>query len=1028
MAPSLRIRRISAKLLLAVVAAVVVPFVGFAIFVDEQMAQRLSKEVVLHSLKGLAADLAGRVDADLDERNLDIQLWTAVLSTRKALGEQVAERVLRPAEDVGLRPRSVVAWRAGERAAPGEEARFEAVDFFDQCVALKRVYDLVLLIDVDGRLAACNSRWPSGEGLAEEVLAELRARDYRTYEWFERCAAGQPTNVGRQITDLVPLANEEPGIHPENYHLGFGGPVRTREGEVVGVLYALVNWSHVQGLVEDPLVVNVFQGLVGPEAQPSAYAWIWDNDADTIIAHPRAVLYDQKVSGPRVNLPELVAAAQSADWGLYPEYTFRGERKNAAFKRTSGRELGGFGWVVGVGIDNSDIFMAVDELRALLKRATLLVVLVALLWTMVIARRATQPIVALQAMTRRVAAGDLDARIPVTSDDELGDLARDFNRMTADLKANREQLVRAEKDAAWREMAQQVAHDIKNPLTPIKLSAGLLRRAKDERSPRFDEIFDSTIDTIGRQVEHLREIASDFQALTGAGRGQPSLFALEELVAEVLELERAWAEALGVVVRFEVADSARPGLVRVDRGLLRRVLVNVVSNAFQAMPEGGELAIAQMRAGGQVVLELTDTGLGLSEEARAHLFEPYFTTKSQGTGLGLAIARRVLGEMGGGDRPGVRRRRPAGRGHALPDRAARRGERVKAAVFATGATGFLGEHLVRALVASGRRVHALVRSTSSRAALAEFGERELVWHAGDVTDAAGVARALAEARAAEPELDLVHAAACISYAHAERERVRRVNVEGTWNVLGAARSVGVRRAVHVSSLVAVGPAPPGAVLDEDAPYDPRGLDVAYMTTKRAAEELALGMTGELYVCAVLPAAIFGPSRAPANTSRFLCELALGRLGPFAPPGALSVVDVRDVAAGVLLALERGQAGRRYLLSAAWYEARELFALAARCLGGARAPRWRAAPPVWAALAGLAGLFERARPELAFTRQSLAMLGARFAVSSARAERELGFAPRAFEQTLADTIAFLRAEGRLPPGGGAPAGGAGPRRD
>jgi len=635
-------------LLLAVVAAVVVPFVGFAVFVDTQMAQRLSKQVVLQSLKGLAADLADRIDRDLEEWDRDVELWSRDATVRRALLEVELERVLEPHERLSVA--RIVGARDRGRIPSESDAwsdRWAAIRYLDERIRLKRVYDAVLIIDPNGRLAAVNSHWPDGDPLDPAVLTDLYARDFSRYFWFRECAGGRRVNIGRAVADFLPLANDAPGVHPENYDLGFGSPILEPDtGAVVGVLYALVNWRHVQDRVRESILVQVFQGFVGPELQPSAYAWIWDNDADTIIAHPRTELYDQKVSGPAVGLPQLVEAARRENWGLYPEYEFLDVRKNAAFKRTKQTDDFGFGWVVGVGIDNDDIFMAVDEVRSLLLKATLLVVLVAVLWTMVIARRATSPILALKAHTQRVAAGDLDARIDVTTDDELGDLETAFNQMTADLKANRERLVRVEKDAAWREMARQVAHDIKNPLTPIQLWADLLKRAKDEDSPEFDRIFDQTIETISRQVRQLREIATDFHTLTGAVEKRPETFRLAELVEEVVALNAPWATELGVDVELDL-DAAREACVRADRALLRRVLINVLSNAFQAMPDGGRLSVREAIRDSFVTLELEDTGIGIPDDVREHLFEPYFTTKSHGTGLGLAIAHRVVDELGG---------------------------------------------------------------------------------------------------------------------------------------------------------------------------------------------------------------------------------------------------------------------------------------------------------------------------------------------------------------------------------------------
>jgi nitrogen fixation/metabolism regulation signal transduction histidine kinase len=235
----------------------------------------------------------------------------------------------------------------------------------------------------------------------------------------------------------------------------------------------------------------------------------------------------------------------------------------------------------------------------------------------------------------------------VRSRDELGDLAQSFNHMTVELAESRSRLVKAEKDAAWREMARQVAHEIKNPLTPISLSVDLLKRARDEKSPQFDSIFDRTVDLVQRQVDGMRQIASDFSAFAGAHKPDPEVVDAAAVFQEVLDLNSAWAAETGIEVERELESA----LVFVDRGELRRVLINLVSNALEAMSRGGELTASVKRVagstGGQVEIQVRDTGVGISTEVRQRLFEPYFTTRTGGTGLGLAIARRLVDLMAG---------------------------------------------------------------------------------------------------------------------------------------------------------------------------------------------------------------------------------------------------------------------------------------------------------------------------------------------------------------------------------------------
>ena len=205
--------------------------------------------------------------------------------------------------------------------------------------------------------------------------------------------------------------------------------------------------------------------------------------------------------------------------------------------------------------------------------------------TFVVARRTTQPVQDLEAFTRRVASGDLDAQVPVHGHDELSDLARSFNRMTLRLKENSEQLVKAEKDAAWREMARQVAHEIKNPLTPIQLWASLLKRAHDDQSPEFENILEKTIDVVQKQVRTMRDIAKDFYRFAGEHR-DPMPVPVDEVLAEVLTLNSAWASEEGVEMTRtgeDVGDSGDGLTVLADPDELRRALVNLLSNAMEAL-------------------------------------------------------------------------------------------------------------------------------------------------------------------------------------------------------------------------------------------------------------------------------------------------------------------------------------------------------------------------------------------------------------------------------------------------------------
>ena len=619
------IRRISTKLLLAVLAAVVLPFLGFALFVNSAMAGRLSRDVVVFSLESLAADLAGNIDGEVEQLRGDVRYLAELTLNAWAISEFDAER------------------QGGARERTFRDLLDSSLD---DAVRLKGAFDLFLLVDYSGATVAHSRLDRNGSRLPEDVLARLESRSFLSEPWFyEAMKNGRSYGQDWHRSDLLRTSPAGASADASDYHIAFAEPVYSdvELTQEIGVFYGLVSWSVIQEKVQQPQLKSYFQGWVGEQGDSSAYAWVWASDADTILAHDDPTLYGERVSGPRIDLPQMVEAARSAERGLYPEYTFRGQRKTAAFVHTAPPARGGFDWVVGVGIDNEDVFRGVQQLQDLLFKATLAVLLVSVLLTMIVARRATAPIVALRAQARRVAEGDLDAHVEVRGHDELAELAADFNRMTGELARGREREIKAEKDAAWREMARQIAHDIKNPLTPIQLSIDLLKRAHDDQSPQFEAIFERTVDTVRRQVAHLREIASDFHALTGVAQARPQRVELGALCDDVLGLNAAWADERGVRVTRRGAG----GAARVDPGLLRRVLMNLVSNALEAMPEGGTLDVLVERRGASVHVELTDSGSGVPEDVHARLFEPYFTTRTSGTGLGLAIAKRVIEDAGG---------------------------------------------------------------------------------------------------------------------------------------------------------------------------------------------------------------------------------------------------------------------------------------------------------------------------------------------------------------------------------------------
>jgi two-component system nitrogen regulation sensor histidine kinase NtrY len=290
------------------------------------------------------------------------------------------------------------------------------------------------------------------------------------------------------------------------------------------------------------------------------------------------------------------------------------------------------------GLERAQVTVSLAVLFALCLAAA-----AALLGGHLLARRITRPVEALREAALRVAAGDLSARVGTRASGEVGDLVRTFDGMTADLAHSRERAASAERVAAWREVARRLAHEVKNPLTPIAMSVETLRQALEQRRPDFEEIFREGTAAIQEEVRRLKRIVDEFSRFARLPQPEAVPVPAGELVAALLGLYPA--PPPGVRLEREV-DEGLPA-VSVDRDQMLQVLLNLVRNATEAMPRGGTLRLAARRQGAEVLLSVSDSGPGISPGDLPKVFEPYFTTKAGGTGLGLAIAERIVSEHGG---------------------------------------------------------------------------------------------------------------------------------------------------------------------------------------------------------------------------------------------------------------------------------------------------------------------------------------------------------------------------------------------
>ena len=285
---------------------------------------------------------------------------------------------------------------------------------------------------------------------------------------------------------------------------------------------------------------------------------------------------------------------------------------------------------------------------ALLITAALIVV-VAFFVSRILARGINTPIRSLVAGTEQISNGNLDYQVAVQTDDEFAILADAFNRMVSDLKARTEELRRAEKIAAWQDIAQKLAHEIKNPLTPIQLSAQRLQRRNRNNPDDLSELLERCTETIITEVEGLRRLLDEFSVLAQMPAPELSPVNLRETLDATLALFDEFPDHIDCQIDFPTNLPT----VSADPDHLKRAFLNLINNALEAMSEEVEkkgcLAIRAFVSTDQskVFVQFTDTGPGIPSEVRPKLFTPHVSTKRDGMGLGLAIVKKVMTDLGG---------------------------------------------------------------------------------------------------------------------------------------------------------------------------------------------------------------------------------------------------------------------------------------------------------------------------------------------------------------------------------------------
>ena len=257
------------------------------------------------------------------------------------------------------------------------------------------------------------------------------------------------------------------------------------------------------------------------------------------------------------------------------------------------------------------------------------------------------PIVQLEEATRRVAEGDFSFRLLARPGDNISLLISSFNQMVKELESSRKKNMQADKINAWKDIARRMAHEIKNPLTPIKLSAERVFRRYNSNDPNFEKILDSSVRVIVTEVDrlnHLLEEFSDFARM-------PPIVLLPVNPAEIIKEARDIFSSSAPGIVFEIADIDENAVIVADNEKIKQVLINLFTNAIDAMNGQGVIRVRTDKIMKEnrpfFRIQIADAGCGIDKDIADKIFSPYFTTRENGTGLGLAIVERIIFDHNG---------------------------------------------------------------------------------------------------------------------------------------------------------------------------------------------------------------------------------------------------------------------------------------------------------------------------------------------------------------------------------------------
>ncbi len=292
----------------------------------------------------------------------------------------------------------------------------------------------------------------------------------------------------------------------------------------------------------------------------------------------------------------------------------------------------------------SEIVNTFASLLANFINITVLIGIIGIIFSIILARVLTKPLLILQQRMAEMQIDRPNKSIHWKNNDEIGQLISQYNQMVEKLESSAELLKDSERESTWREMAQQIAHEIKNPLTPMKLNVQYLEKAFIEKHPDFQDRLSRTTKTLIEQIETLNNVAEMFGDVAKSSTKQYELIQINNLIVGVVQLFNNNPE-INFITEFTDPTCT---ILAVEKDIIR-VLNNLIKNAVQSFTDQTDktIIITCSSDDNQVTISIEDNGKGISEEVQQNIFKPYFTTKTSGTGLGLAIVKSIVGENKG---------------------------------------------------------------------------------------------------------------------------------------------------------------------------------------------------------------------------------------------------------------------------------------------------------------------------------------------------------------------------------------------